>query len=91
MADFKGQRLAFLISAIALILSIPISLVIAAVSGNYLYALYFIAGLTGVLMVLFGPNWPYLNMNSPKWLPDSAALKSQPAPADSHGPRKRRR
>ena len=91
MADFKGQKLAFYTSLIVCLLSIPVSLVIAAVTSNFLYALYFIAGLTGVLMVAFGPNWPYLNMNSRKWRPDADAKAATVKPADKHGGRKLRR
>ncbi|KAK8854028.1 hypothetical protein M9Y10_016577 [Tritrichomonas musculus] len=80
MVDFVGQKHAFLISVVAFALSVPISILYAFYKDNYLYSLYFEVGLTCVLMVIFGPNWPYLNLNKPEWRPDSDAQTKAPEP-----------
>lgn len=73
MVDFVGQKRSVLISIFLFVISVPISILYAFYKDNYLYSLYFEVVLTGVLMVIFGPNWPYLNLNKPEWRPDSDA------------------
>jgi hypothetical protein len=73
MVDYTGQRRTLVISAVVLSLSVPISIILAFILDNYLYALYFCVAVTLLLMVVFGPNWPYLNLNRPAWRPDSEA------------------
>jgi hypothetical protein len=73
MVDYTGQRRVFLISAILLTISVPVSIIVAFIVDNYLYSLYVCVGVTLVLMIAFGPNWPYLNLNRPAWRPDSDA------------------
>lgn len=92
MVDFVGQRRVFMISLWALVLSVPISITIGYISGNYMYALYFVAGVTGLLMIAFVPNWPYLNVNKVAWRPDSDVTSKRPQEEDhpTGGARRRR-
>lgn len=78
MVDFVGQKRAVIISILLFVLSVPISILYAFYKDNYLYSLYFEVVLTGILMVIFGPNWPYLNLNKPEWRPDSDAQSKAP-------------
>jgi len=71
MADFVGQKTVFIVSLILLALSIPASIIYAFIVDNYLKGLNIVLGVSAFVMVAFGPNWPYLNRNKPKWQPDS--------------------
>lgn len=77
MVDFTGQKRVFLISIVVFAISIPISILFAFYKDNYLYSLYCEVGVTAFLMLIFGPNWPYLNLDKPQWKADSEA-KSVP-------------
>ena len=78
MVDFVGQKRAFVLSIILFVISVPVSILYAFYKDNYLYSLYLEVVLTGILMVIFGPNWPYLNLNKPEWRPDSDAQTKAP-------------
>jgi len=91
MVDYVGQRRVFLISTIVLALSVPVSIAVAAFYGNYLYALYVEVAVSAVLMVAFGPNWPYLNLNKPKWRSDAEAKFSREKAESGPAGRKRKR
>ena len=71
MADFEGQKLVFYISAIVLLLSIPISIIYGFIVDNYLKGMNVIIYVSVALFVVFVPNWPWLNRNKPQWRPDS--------------------
>ena len=77
MVDFHGQKMVFIISTILLTLSIPASIIYAFIVDNYLKGLNIVLGVSFFLVIIFGPNWPYLNRNKPKWQPDSS-LKEDP-------------
>lgn len=70
MVDFVGQRRLFWGSAITLLIATPISFVVAFVLDNFLYALYTIIAVGGLLMILFVPDWPWLSLNPEQWRND---------------------
>ena len=76
MVDFQGQKRVLIISIIIFAISIPISIIFAVIQDNFRHALYFCAGVTVFVMILFGPNWPWLNINPPNWKDDSEAFKA---------------
>ena len=95
MVDFQGQKRVLIYSIIIFAISIPASIVFAIVQDNFRHALYFCAGVTVFAMVLFGPNWPWLNINPPNWKDDSEALKAniedaKTSSSNQKGPRRNR-
>jgi hypothetical protein len=100
MVDYVGQKRLFIISVIICACSVPASIIFGFYKDNFMYALYFCVGATVLVMVLFGPNWPYLNINKPSWMPDSdvptpkekahdAVQHAQSGSVHKKGPRKR--
>jgi hypothetical protein len=95
MVDFVGQRRVLVISMATFAITVPVSIIFAFIMDNYLYGLYFDVAVTLVMMVLFGPPWPYLKLDKPQWKPDSALPTPQEKiaaeDAATSGPRHKRR
>ena len=85
MADFEGQKFAFYVSAIILLISIPVAIIYGFIVDNYLKGMNVIIYVSAVLFVVFVPNWPWLNRNKPQWRPDTD-LK----PTDNKAQKKKR-
>lgn len=76
MVDFVGQKRIFVISVSMFILTVPLSIIFGFIKDSYQYSLYFCVFSTLLIMVLFVPNWPWLNLNSPQWKDDADAIKA---------------
>jgi hypothetical protein len=77
MVDFVGQKRVLLISSATCAITVPVSIIFAFIMDNYLYGLYFDVVVAILLMVVFGPPWPYLKLDKPDWKPDSALPTTQ--------------
>lgn len=75
MVDFEGQRISFIASAIIMTLSVPLSILYSFMVNNFLKGLNVIIYSAILCLVLFVPDWPYLNRSKLKWQSDSSQQK----------------
>lgn len=90
MVDFTGQKRATVIPAIIFLIATPLAILYALIKDNYLQGLYFIVVVSAIVIVVFGPPWPYLSMNKPQWRPDSEFKPNEAAPAVENAKGRRR-
>ena len=72
MVDFVGQKRAFWICVMMFVVCVPVAIVYALIRDDYYQSLTVWIAVSAVAFVAFVPNWPWLNMNTPKWRDDES-------------------